>query len=166
MINSIDIRKSRFFLFALTISIALASRGQPLIHDNDTAVNVIVTVFSILAGFLVAIIAISGDPAFMAKGSWRVAEIQRQIIQKRLAQQKLLFTAYLATLCLIFVSLLVGKVNATAASAIEYAYLFLSSMAFIYSLKLPGFLMRVQQDRIDAEIEARRRKAIPNQPKH
>jgi hypothetical protein len=102
----------------------------------------------------------------MAKGSWRVAEIQRQIIQKRLAQQKLLFTAYLATLGLIFVSLLVGKVNATAASAIEYAYLFLSSMAFIYSLKLPGFLMRVQQDRIDAEIEARRRKAIPNQPNH
>jgi len=161
MKSSIDIRKTGFFFIALSISALFASKGQPLIHGNDTAVNVIVTVFSILAGFLVAIIAISGDPAFMARGSWRIAEVQRRSINRRLVQQKLLFTVYLTTLGMIFISLLAGKASSSAATTIEHAYLFLSSLAFIYSLKLPGFLMRMQQDRIDAEIEARRRKEIP-----
>ena len=65
--------------------------GQPLIHGNDTAINVIVTVFSILAGFLVAIIAIIGDPLLMPSGTWRVAEGARSKTIQRLTRHKYLF---------------------------------------------------------------------------
>lgn len=45
--------------------------GQPWIHENERAINVIVTSFSILAGFLIAIMTIIGDPAISFWRSWR-----------------------------------------------------------------------------------------------
>ena len=45
--------------------------GQPWIHENERAINVIVTSFSILAGFLIAIRTIIGDPAIFFWRSWR-----------------------------------------------------------------------------------------------
>ena len=43
-----------FFLMAIAAGVAGAYFGQPLIHGNKDAVNIIVTVYSILAGLLVA----------------------------------------------------------------------------------------------------------------
>jgi hypothetical protein len=73
MISSLDWGKLTFLTFAVALSLVFSWVGQPLIHGNQSAIDVIVTVFSILAGFLVAIIAIIGDPASIPKGSWRVA---------------------------------------------------------------------------------------------
>ncbi|MEI6829372.1 MAG: hypothetical protein WCK64_05900 [Synechococcaceae cyanobacterium ELA445] len=148
--------------FAIALSLVFSRVGQPLIHGNQSAVDVIVTVFSILAGFLVAIIAIIGDPASMPKGSWRVAESKMPSIEDKINKQKWLFTGYLVTLGLIFASLLASKASVQIATILEHIYLFLSSVAFIYSLKLPGFLSRIQRERVDAEIEARRRGVIPH----
>ena len=156
-----DWRKVIFMALAISFSLAFSKTGQPLIHGNQPAIDVIVTVFSILAGFLAAIIAIIGDPASMPKGSWRVAEAKMPSIEDKINKQKWLFTGYLVTLGLIFVSLLAAKANVRISAFLEHVYLFLSSVAFIYSLKLPGFLSRIQRERVNEEIEARRRLAIP-----
>jgi Na+/H+ antiporter NhaB len=166
MNHSPDWRKVAFLAFAIAFSLVFAWAGQPLIHGNQSAIDVIVTVFSILAGFLVAIIAIIGDPASIPKGSWRVAEIKAPSIDERINKQKWLFTGYLITLGLIFASLLAAKVNTKLSAVLEHIYLFMSSVAFIYSLKLPGFLSRIQRERVSDEIEARRRQAIPSLDEH
>jgi len=54
--------------------ILLSYLGQPFIHGNQDAVNIIVTVFSILAGFLVAVITLVGDPKSLPSGSCRAWE--------------------------------------------------------------------------------------------
>jgi len=60
-------------VIAVLLGVSGANYGQPLVHGNDQAAGIIVTVYSILAGFLVAIIAIVGYPLLVPPGSWRIA---------------------------------------------------------------------------------------------
>jgi len=128
-----------------------------MIHGNDQAVNVIVTVFSVLAGFLVAIIAVVGDPLLLPPGTWRAAQIERDKLDNRLIRHKWLFVAYLITLALIFVDLLVAKVLPGWGVWLERLFLFFATFSFLLSLQLPNTLMQAQKERIDAVIEHRRR---------
>nr|VFK28854.1 MAG: hypothetical protein BECKMB1821I_GA0114274_100755 [Candidatus Kentron sp. MB]VFK74123.1 MAG: hypothetical protein BECKMB1821H_GA0114242_100154 [Candidatus Kentron sp. MB] len=150
-------RKVLFAVSTILIAGFSASFGQPLIHGNEQAINVIITVFSILAGFLVAIIAILGDPTLLPPGTWRAAEVQREKLVRRLVGYKWLFLLYLITLALAFTSLLFKDHYPTITVWIEIAYLFFGTCVFICSLRLPEWLMKLQEERIDAMIEHRRK---------
>lgn len=142
---------------ALVLGLLGSYFGQPLIHHNDTAINVIVTVFSILAGFLVAIIAIIGDPLLIPSGTWRAAEGSRRKTIQRLTRHKYLFHVYLIALALVFASTLLKDTSPGVGIWLERAYLFLSIFAFALSMRLPSALMQLQQERVDHLIEARRK---------
>jgi hypothetical protein len=154
--KNIDVGKIAICIFAVVSGLLVSYYAQPLVHNNDEAVNVIVTVFSVLAGFLVAIIAIIGDPMLIPPGSWRAAELGSHNLTRRLLRHKWLFIIYLLSLGLIFISVLLKSACTELVVWIERVYLFLSSVAFICSLWLPGTLMRMQKERIDHEIEHRR----------
>lgn len=131
--------------------------AKPLIEGNQDAVNVIVTVFSILAGFLIALITLIGDPSSLPKGGWQVARLGSQRTYNRLTRQKWLFYIYLAALTLIFLSTLLKGKFKEINHFVEYAYLFFSIVAFILSFKLPGTLMELQEERVEQEIAERRK---------
>lgn len=148
-----------YFVVALLFGLAGGYFGQPWIHENERAVNVIVTVFSILAGFLVAIMTIVGDPGLFGRKTWREHELQRKAIFGRLAKQKWLFMLYLATLGTVFAESLMSKGFPTLAALsiwMERIYLGMAITAFLLSLRLPGALMRIQLERHDQLIEQRR----------
>lgn len=130
--------------------------GQPLIHNNDSAVNIIVTVFSVLAGFLIAIITIIGDPSSLPSGGWQRAELGSKVLYARLVRHKLLFLMYLFTLLLIFVSVLIKGKYSAIEIWIERIYLFFAISAFTLSFQLPQALMNLHTERIEHEIESRR----------
>ena len=132
--------------------------GQPWIHDNDRAINIIVTMFSILAGFLVAIMTIVGDPSSFGRRGWKSHELGQKAVFQRLARQKWLFGLYLITLGLIFVESLISKAYPIVGIWMERLYLGLSVTAFLISLRLPGVLMKIQMERHDEAIEAKRSK--------
>lgn len=152
----LDFSKVRIGLLAVALGVFAAYFGQPLVHGNDQAINIIVTVFSVLAGFLVAIIAIVGDPVLLPPGTWRAAEMERTKLNSRLIRHKWLFTLYLITLALIFISLLLKDKAPVLAIWLERAFLFFGVFAFALSMALPGALIKVQRERIDAVIEHRR----------
>lgn len=156
MKNKISYSKIVAFILILIVSATFAFYAQPLMHGNEAAINVIVTVFSILAGFLVAIIAVVGDPALLPPGSWRSAEIERVRLDRRLIRHRTLFMAYLLTLGLVFLSLLASKSYSLFNIWLERVYLFLGMLAFVYSLRLPGVLIDAQRERINSIIENRR----------
>lgn len=131
---------------------------QPLIHGNQDAINVIVTVFSILAGFLVAVITLVGDPKSLPSGSWQVARLGSELTYDRLIRHKWLFNSYLATLLLIFVSIIIEDRYSVVQLILEYIYMFFASISCFLSFKLPGALIELQQERIEHEIEDRRKK--------
>ena len=52
------------FLLIACISAFLAWKGQPFVHGNEKAVDLVVNVFAILAGFLIAIMTLFSDMRF------------------------------------------------------------------------------------------------------
>lgn len=155
----IDWIKVRIGILASILALLVSYYCQPFIHNNTQAISLMVTVFSVLAGFLVAIIAVTGDPALLPPGSWRAAEMEREKTKKRLIRHKWLFTLYLTTLGLLFISLLLQKECPQATIWFERVYLFFGVLAFSISLQLPATLIKMQQEKIDLVIEHRRKEA-------
>ncbi|RVQ76100.1 hypothetical protein [Sinorhizobium medicae] len=156
MTTNQDRLSSRVFgVVAVAIGVLAGWQGLDLIHGNDDAREVIVTVCSILAGFLIAIMTLLGDQSVLP-GSWRIAATQSDAIRAKLTRQKWLFYCYLVTLSLIFVHTLIKTKLPEAATWIERFYFGFAATSFVLSFKLPATLMAVQTDRVEAVIAARR----------
>lgn len=147
------------FLVVLISSIVLAWLSQPIVTESEQAINFIITVFSILTGFLIALLLFIGDASILRSGSWRAGYFHMIVIEGRLARHYLLFSTYLATLGLIFMSLMLKQAFPNITEHIEKFYLSLGFIAFFYSFFLPHSLRKAQQERLDNEIKKRRKKA-------
>lgn len=168
-------KKTLFLLTTLVVSIFFAVFFQPII--NEKALDILVNIYSILAGFLIGVIALIGDPASMPVGSWRIAEAATKNTFRRLAGTRNLLYVYLITLFLIFMykllsvaaltTLLQPYINTTDSQPYlssfkkwtELFILFFACIAFSYSFKLPAVLFKIQQSRVKKEIENRRTNA-------
>ena len=140
-----------------------ACYAQPYVARNSDIVLIIVTVYSVFAGFLVAVITIIGDPIMIREGSWRIAELGRDSMQRRLIWHIVLFTLYLFTIGLLFVGVVLEKAldddHGHLKAIVETSYLFFGITSFLLTFALSAGLLRIQQARYDAEIERRRQKA-------
>lgn len=166
------VRKTLFLLLSIVVSGLFSYAFQPLVKESS--LDVLVNIYSILAGFLVGVIALIGDPSSLPTGSWRIAESASKNTFRSLHSTKNLLYAYLITLLCIFIYKLIFVDGIEVIKTIsiwgfefsshiqaakvymEYAILFLSSVAFIYSFKLPEKLFSIQKDRVSREIESRR----------
>lgn len=157
MNTEIDKEKVKYAVCIILWSGLSAFYGQPLIHGNQDAINVIVTVFSILAGFLVAVITLVGDPKSLPSGSWQLARLGSDLTYNRLVRHKWLFKGYLITLFLIFSSIVAKNKFPVTQVVLEYIYMFFASISCFLSFKLPTALMELQRERIEHEIEERRK---------
>ena len=157
MTKKVDRQKVLLAIAVPSWSLLLTYYLQPYIHGNQDAINVIVTVFSILAGFLVAVITLVGDPSALPQGSWRLARLGSDLTYNRLTRKKWLFVLYLLTLALIFVGVLIKGKHPDIEIWLERVYLFLAISAFILSFMLPSALMRLQKERIEQEIAHRKK---------
>jgi hypothetical protein len=129
-----------FIAFAAALAAVAAYCGQPYVNHNADLVVVIATVFSVFAGFLIAVLTIIGDPAMIPDGSWRIAEAKRQNIESRLITHVYLFVLYLVTIGLLFIAVLLqGALDQNDAIRvwIERCYLFFGVFSFVLSFALP-----------------------------
>jgi len=132
--------------------------GQPWIHDNAEARGIIVDVFSILVGFLMTIMTLLGEPGLVRGRTWRSDAVKRPNFEQRLVRHKWLFVSYLAVLALAFMASLVIRhaPDSPLVASLERWYLGCAVFAFIYSVLLPFRLQRLQLERFDELVEARR----------
>ena len=152
------ITRIAFVVFCLAAGACASFYGQPFVHDNADVVLIVTTVFTVFAGFLVAIIVILGDPALIPEGDWKIAEGRRDGIENTLIWHNYLFVFYLLTIALVFTSAVVKKapISEDIKCWIDRAYLFFGVSAFLFSFALPPALQRIQMGRLDREIERRR----------
>lgn len=156
-----SIAKVIFLLSCLSAGGVAAYFLQPFIHDNSDATSAIVTIMTVFAGFLIAIITIIGDPSMIPDGSWRTAEMHYDGIERRILIHLWLFAFYLFGIGTLFLGILIQSdddVPCTIIIWIERTYLFFFVSSFLFTFALPASLWRLQMRRVDAEI-ARRRKA-------
>ncbi len=153
-----------FLLTCILVSALSAHFGYPLVQNNPDAITIMATVLTVFAGFLVAIIAILGDPAMIPGDSWAEAEMKRPGLEAIVIRHVWLFYVYLTAIGLLFAGVLLQKepdaaVSADIKSWVGSAYLFFSVLSFLLTLALPPTLGKIQLARNLAEIEARRRAA-------
>lgn len=149
LLSKLDARV-RFGVLAAILSVLVAYSGQPYLHEHPNALDTIVTVFSILAGFLVAIISIVGDSTTLGRASWRRDQHLLEGVRRRLMRHKLLFQLYLVILGFVFFLQLVG-INDELVIWYERAILFLASFAFLVSLALPEQLMSERLRKVEQQ---------------
>ncbi|MBG6158234.1 putative membrane protein [Labrenzia sp. EL_159] len=150
------------FIFLCAIGAAIGAYfGQPLVGGNSEAITIIITVLSVFAGFLVAIVTILGDPAMIPGGTWRKAEVRRDGVEASLIRHSWLFVVYLLAIGFLFSGVLLSTAPVSDCVKLwfERFYLFLGIFAFFLTFALPSMLYKVQMGRLDAEIERRRQKA-------
>lgn len=150
--------------FLLAIALILGAVGAHFVTPllTEGAASIIVTVFTVLAGFIVGIIVLVGDPSLLPPGDWKEAETHRDLVEKRLIRHAWLFGLYLVTIGFVFLSVVVNGKSSEAPDWVKYwssavsAWLAISS--FLLSLALPKMMMDMQRDRVNREIEVRRKR--------
>lgn len=151
--NKINRGRLVFGVLSFVASAVLAVLAQPLVRANPSAVEMIATVFSILAGFLIAVISIISNTVELRLRYWKQDYLNARAIKRRLYRQELTFYLYLLVLAAVFAVMLSGKLPDPARELVEVALLFLASWAFLLSFRLPRELTARQMEKLDEAIE-------------
>lgn len=141
---------------AVAVGAALTPILFPWYHGNSDARSVLVTVFSILAGFLVAVMAIVSDDRSLSGRGWHQDTFVLRSVRAQLTRHRMLFQLYLVILVLTFVDALHPAWPEDLQCWIERATIFLSVIGLMFSFRLPEQLTRRHLDRLTAVIEERR----------
>lgn len=139
----------------------VAYYGEPHVKKNADAILILTTVFTVFAGFLVAIIAVLGDPTMLPEGNWRLAEGRREKLESQLIVHVWLFVAYLLAIAFLFAGVMIR--DATVPELIKVwvnrASLFLGVLSFMFTFGLAKSMLTFQMARLEAEIKRRRKEA-------
>lgn len=138
----------------IVVSGAVGYLFQPMVAHNTNAVNTVVTIFSILAGFLIAVITLIAEPTLKQAKNWQELQLMKKTVQRKLFRQKLLFFLYLTTLGVALGTFLVPDTHAELRRWLETIFLGLATFVFLASFDLPGSLMKIQMERYEAEMDA------------
>ena len=125
---------------------------------TSATLGILATVFAILAGFLMAVITMLGDPRSVFVGSWRTASAHRRQIRNALKRFIMLFYAYLITIFAAFGAALFEAYapGSICASWARHIALSLGSATLVWSFSLPIVIFKTQMNRLDEEVEERR----------
>ncbi|GEK71590.1 MULTISPECIES: hypothetical protein [Halomonas] len=149
-------------------SVALAGVAswflQPWYHNSENAVIVLVTVFSILAGFLAAVMAIVANDRVLRGRNWRQDTYYLRLIRNELLRHKLTFYIYLMVLVLAFLTTLDSSWPSLAQQVTEHALLFFTTLGIVHSFQLPEVLSRKHVSAMEHQIRRRREKETGEGP--
>ena len=156
---NVDVERICYAIFAIAMGSVAAVFGAQWIDNNSGAREVIATAFSVLAGFLVAVIAIQADERLVAGKSWRSDYYRLQDIKRRLIRHRETFKLYLLVLVLVFVLSLNIHMPGWLLDGLNRATMFLAVAAFVLSFRIPGHLMNGYLQKLDKCVnEARDKK--------
>lgn len=146
-----------YILCAATVSSLVAFKFPSALMSSTTALEAIIAVFSILAGVLVAVISIVGDPSMLLQGNWRLAFEDAKDVQKKISNYANLIAIYIVDLLLVIVAIVLNDMKVGGFTWFYGAVTWLSVFGFLLSIPLPYSLMAIQSERMDAEIERRKK---------
>lgn len=154
-----------YLLLCAIISLLSGYFGGELLYNSDSALSHLISVFSILAGVLIAVISIIGDPSMLIPGNWRSAYEHAQDVQNKIANYSDIFSIYTLSLILLVLSSLFKDNNLISLYLVFNLAAGFSTLGLLLSLPLPYSLMQIQKDRMSEEIKHRKERGKKNEPK-
>lgn len=145
-----------YIIIAFAASVAAAYFWGGYLKNSDGAMSALIDVFAILAGVLVAVISIVGDPSMLLPGNWRIAYVHAEEMQNRIANFSHLFFVYIMSLLLLVVGMVLKDAKAENVEGVFILMTFFSTFGILLSIPLPYSLMALQKERMREEVKARR----------
>ncbi len=145
---------------AVIMSIFVGYEFQPMVANNPDAVNTVVTIFSILAGFLIAVITFIAEPSLQQAKNWGELQKMKKTVHRKLYRQTLLFFLYLLTLGLALAMYLAPAEMHGVQKLLQTLFLGLATFVFLASFTLPGSLMKIQMERYEALLKDSQPKVV------
>lgn len=146
---------------------ALLYLGPPATGEkSDWALGILATALSILAGILIAVITMLGDPRRLYPGNWRIASAHRREIGRALNRFAMLFWLYLAVIALALIAAILegyiaNDIEVRWVSWLKHVAISVGSVALLWSFSLPAIIRKAQLARLTDEVESRRRQRQP-----
>lgn len=146
-ITTANFAASLLFSFFLTDTLA----------NNTDALNLVANIFSILTGFLLLVITLSGENSAVSSGLSEVERVyQNTRFLMRFNKYYSLFLLYLLTLALIFIYYLLSKdkvhsgpLLTTIISMVTHSISFLTFFSFVQSTFIPIKLKQLYNEKKD-----------------
>lgn len=156
-------KKANISLWRLSLAVLVVAGAataawlfQPRYNENiDALASSLVSIFSVLAGFLAAIIAVVANDRSLKGRTWRHDTFYLEKVRKELGKHQLLFYFYLAALVLAFVSQLKYEWPCHIQVWLERALLFVAALAISMSFALPARLTKRQIEDLEKVINDR-----------
>ena len=151
-----------FILAGVGLFVILLRLGPPPVgQSSDPALRMLANALSILAGFLIAVIVMLGDPRSLYRGNWRIASAHRREIRRALNRTAYLFCAYLTVIALVFVASLLDTYALTIIDPRWMKHIALSAggAVLLWSFALPLVILKAQLSRLDEEVKDRKRQS-------
>ncbi|PYE31216.1 hypothetical protein C8J37_11213 [Rhizobium sp. PP-WC-1G-195] len=145
-----------YIIAACVASILVSYFGGHLLKESTDAMNALINLFSILAGVLVAVISIVGDPSMLLPGNWRVSFEHAKDMQAKIANYSHLFFIYIISLLLLVVALIVKDAKVDGLNMVFPVLTFFATFAILLSAPLPYSLMAIQKERMREETKSRK----------
>jgi hypothetical protein len=146
-----------YIIFSAAASALLCYVFPDALQKSTTALEAIISIFSILAGVLVAVISIIGDPSMLLSGNWRLGFEHAKEIQKKIANYATLIAIYVLSLIGVLTLIILKDAGVKGYDFLFTAVLWFVSFGFLLSIPLPYNLMAIQKDRMDEEIKRRQK---------
>jgi cytochrome bd-type quinol oxidase subunit 2 len=144
--------------FAIFVAGVLTYYFARYLHNTAEMIAVIAAVFSILAGVLIAVVSILGDPGMLMDQSWRYNYLASKEIQRKLHRNIDIFVLYIVILIALFIFAMITDKASKFYAIMQGTMFFLCAVGFFASVSLPFSLVRIQRDRLDAAIKSAKSK--------
>ena len=143
---------------ALVPIVCLTWAGTPPVGaETATALRIMTTIIAILAGFLMGVITMLGDPRGLFRWSWRIASAHRREIEGSLVRLLFFLYTYLVAISVAFAAALfnVYAPQSDCTATAHHIALIAGAITLLWSFGLPAVLFRVQRERLADEVEYR-----------
>lgn len=145
-----------YIIFSMAVASAVTYFFPYALEKSVTALEGIISVFSILAGVLVAVMSIIGDPSMLLSGNWRVGHEHAKDIQAKIGNYANLIAIYVVTLLLVLIAIVLKDAEVVDCGWFFAVVLWFTTFGFLLSIPLPYSLMAIQTERMNEEVKRRR----------
>lgn len=152
----IDWTFARYLALCALSALALAPLLQPKYHESGEAMAAIVTVFTVLAGFMLTVIAIAADGRNLRRRDWRQDTFVLREIRDRLTRYRIMFHLYLLVPALAILAYVGPAWSAGTQSFVEGLVLFFAIFALLWSFRIPGEITSTHVKQLQQAIKDQR----------
>ncbi|QNN77316.1 hypothetical protein IAE60_15540 [Pseudoxanthomonas mexicana] len=154
--SRVDWTFARYLAICFVSALALAPPLQPAYHGKADAMAALVTVFTVLAGFMLAVMALAADGRNLRRKDWRQDTYFLKEIRDRLARYRMMFHLYLLVPALAIVTFIGPAWGEGVQRFAEGFVLFLAIFALLWSFRIPGEITSAHVRQLQAAIKEQR----------